>query len=67
VVGLYGPTDPARNGPFAPADEVVRETPPCAPCHKRHCPTHARVMEEISSAAVLAAVDRRLARAEERA
>ncbi len=24
VVGLYGPTDPARNGPFAPDDIVVR-------------------------------------------
>lgn len=62
VVGLYGPTDPDRNGPFAPRDEVVRVTPPCAPCHKRSCPTHDRVMEGLGVEAVLAAVDRRLAR-----
>jgi heptosyltransferase-1 len=63
AVGLYGPTDPARNGPFAPADEVVRVTPPCAPCHKRSCGTHDRVMEELPVEAALAAVERRLARA----
>ena len=26
VVGLYGPTDPARNGPFSPGGMVVRKT-----------------------------------------
>jgi ADP-heptose:LPS heptosyltransferase len=62
VVGLYGPTDPARNGPFASADEVVRETPSCAPCHRRSCPVHDRVMERLGSDAVLAAVERRLGR-----
>jgi len=62
VVGLYGPTDPARNGPFANADEVVRVTPPCAPCHRRTCPIHDRVMEALSCEAVTAAVERRLAR-----
>jgi lipopolysaccharide heptosyltransferase I len=67
VVGLYGPTDPARNGPFAAADEVVRVTPDCAPCHRRSCPVHERVMEGLASEAVLAAVERRLARARERA
>jgi len=38
VVALFGPTDPARNGPFAPADAVVRRTPACAPCYSRTCP-----------------------------
>ncbi len=60
VVGLYGPTDPARNGPFAPEDQVVRRVPPCAPCHRRRCPVHDGVMREITPSDVLAAIDRRL-------
>jgi heptosyltransferase I len=62
VVGLYGPTDPARNGPFAPADVVVRRVPPCAPCHRRDCP-HAGVMARIPVEEVVAAAERRLASA----
>ncbi len=55
VVALFGPTDPARNGPFAPDDVVVRRTPPCAPCYSRTCARHAGVMDEIAVAEVLAA------------
>jgi ADP-heptose:LPS heptosyltransferase len=62
VVGLYGPTDPARNGPFSPADLVVRRIPSCAPCHKRRCATHAGVMDGITTEEVLRAIDRRLER-----
>jgi ADP-heptose:LPS heptosyltransferase len=62
VVGLYGPTDPARNGPFASADVVVRQAPPCAPCHKRSCATHDGVMKTVGVEEVLAAVESRLAR-----
>lgn len=61
VVGLYGPTEPARNGPFSPNDVTVRRRPVCAPCHRRHCSVHEGVMEAITPAEVLAAVDRRLA------
>jgi ADP-heptose:LPS heptosyltransferase len=61
VVALFGPTDPARNGPFAPDDVVVRRVPVCAPCYSRGCRRHAGVMEEIALAEVRAAVDRRLA------
>jgi lipopolysaccharide heptosyltransferase I len=60
VVGLFGPTDPSRNGPFAPADLTVRHVPPCAPCHRRVCPTHQGIMERISVEEVLTAVDARL-------
>lgn len=60
VVGLYGPTDPARNGPFAQRDRVVRQVPPCAPCHSRSCAIHAGVMESIEVDAVAAAVEQRL-------
>jgi heptosyltransferase I len=61
VVGLFGPTDPARNGPFSPADRVVRRVPPCAPCHRRVCARHHGVMAAIPAAEVLEAVERRLA------
>lgn len=47
AVALFGPTDPARNGPWSPADIVVARRPPCFPCHRRDCPTHAGVMAEI--------------------
>ncbi len=61
VVALFGPTDPARNGPFDPADVVLRRVPPCAPCHKRVCPRHDGVLEGIAAGDVLLAVERRLA------
>lgn len=60
VVGLYGPTDPARNGPFSPRDVVVRRTPLCSPCHKRRCAVHEGVMAVITPEEVLRAADRRL-------
>jgi len=62
VVGVFGPTDPARNGPFAAADLTVRRQPLCAPCHRWRCGIHAGVMAAIPPAEVLTAVDRRLAR-----
>jgi ADP-heptose:LPS heptosyltransferase len=60
VVGIYGPTDPARNGPFSARDRVVRRTPICSPCHRRRCATHEGVMEAIEPSEVLRAVDGRL-------
>ena len=63
VVGLYGPTDPARNGPYSGDDEVVRRAPSCVPCHKRQCPLHERIMAEIPVAEVASAIARRLERA----
>lgn len=61
VVALFGPTDPERNGPFRPADVVVRRAPSCAPCYKRHCATHTGVMAGLGVDDVLAAVRERLA------
>jgi heptosyltransferase I len=61
VVGLYGPTDPARNGPFASEDAVVRRAPACAPCHRRVCAVHEGVMATIPVDEVVVAVEARLA------
>jgi len=61
VVGIFGPTDPARNGPFAAEDEVVAEAVPCGPCYKKTCPGYDNVcMSSIAVADVLEAVSRRL-------
>jgi lipopolysaccharide heptosyltransferase I len=37
IVGIFGPTDPARNGPFNPEDKIVWHRVPCGPCYKRSC------------------------------
>lgn len=66
LVGLYGPTDPARNGPWVEGDEVVRRVPACAPCHKRRCDTHQDTMRKIQAGAVLEAAKRRLSTSQDR-
>jgi heptosyltransferase I len=63
VVGVFGPTDPTRNGPFRAEDVTVRRQPLCAPCHRHRCSTHEGVMAAIPAAEVLSAIDRRLVRA----
>jgi lipopolysaccharide heptosyltransferase I len=35
VVGLYGPTDPARNGPFVPGAEIIHKAQPQEISYKR--------------------------------
>jgi heptosyltransferase-1 len=60
VVGIFGPTDPDRNGPFFRDDVVVRRTPLCAPCYRRHCTLHDGVMKAIQPDEVLRAIERRL-------
>jgi len=60
VVGIFGPTDPARNGPWSAADVTVRRRPLCSPCHRRRCSMHEGVMHAIPPEEVLKAIDRRL-------
>lgn len=62
VVGLYGPTAPERNGPFQPADVVVRNARPEETTlrrEKRYSPS----MLSITVEQVLAALAQRLGRA----
>jgi lipopolysaccharide heptosyltransferase I len=63
VVALFGPTDPARNGPFSAADVIVRRVPACAPCYRRGCRVHEGIMATLEVDEVVRAVDTRLARA----
>jgi heptosyltransferase I len=37
VVALFGPTDPARTGPYGVGHTVLRSGVPCSPCFSRRC------------------------------
>jgi heptosyltransferase-1 len=39
VVALFGPTDPARTGPYGRGHAVMTSGASCAPCFKRDCDT----------------------------
>ena len=59
LVGLYGPTDPARNGPYSSRDVVVRRARPEETTYQRG-EQPSRAMLAITVEDVLDAVDRRL-------
>lgn len=59
VVGLYGPTDPARNGPFSKHDVVVRNASAAETTYRRD-KTPASSMLSITVEQVLDAIARRL-------
>lgn len=59
IVAICGPTDPARNGPFSPADVALSNRAPVN--HTRRGPQQ-KFLEGISVEDVLAAVRERLAR-----
>jgi 3-deoxy-D-manno-octulosonic-acid transferase/heptosyltransferase-1 len=55
VVALFGPTDPARTGPYGPGHRVIRHALTCAPCLRKQCAT-VRCMREIGVDEVFDAV-----------
>lgn len=62
IVGVYGPTEPERNGPFAPQDRTVGRDIPCrVNCHRRTCNQH--ICMEIPVESVAQAVALRLSQA----
>jgi len=60
VVGIFGPTNPARNGPWSGRDRCVSRFDECECHHKRACRRAAACLEEISVDEVVNAVDQRL-------
>jgi lipopolysaccharide heptosyltransferase I len=60
VVGVYGPTNPARNGPWSPEDVCVSRFAACRCHHKRRCTAPAWCLGDVSVGEVVAAVERRL-------
>jgi len=59
VVGLYGPTDPSRNGPFSCADIVVRNAQASVTTYRREA-SYSPAMLSIAVDQVFDAVERRL-------
>ena len=62
VVALFGPTDPARIGPYGAGHEVVQVPVECAPCSKRDCPEKLPCMAMLDVKTVTRACERMLAR-----
>ena len=60
IVGIYGPTDPVRNGPFA-ADDIALSTQ--GPINHTRRGANPAYLPGISVESVVAAVEKRLARA----
>jgi lipopolysaccharide heptosyltransferase I len=63
IVGIYGPTRPARNGPMSPDDLTVSRDAICQCHHLRRCRLDRMCLLDIEVAEVVAAIERRLAAA----
>jgi heptosyltransferase-1 len=61
IVGIYGPTRPARNGPMSPLDVTVSRDASCQCHHLRRCKLDRMCLLDIEVAEVLDACERRLA------
>ena len=49
VMGLYGPTNPLRTGPFQEEAVIVQWPVKCQPCYKKKCPlVHHKCMKDLS-------------------
>jgi len=59
AIGLFGPTDPKRNGSLNPQDIIISKDLDCSPCYQRNCP-EPLCMQSISVDEVAEAVDKRL-------
>jgi len=63
LVAIFGPTDPARNGPWSAADVAVSRSAACGCSYRRRCTQSAWCLLDVPVAEVTAAVQRRLAAA----
>lgn len=59
VIALFGPTDPARTGPYGAGHTIIRTELSCSPCFLKKCSTK-KCMENISPQQVFAAVKKKL-------
>jgi lipopolysaccharide heptosyltransferase I len=61
LVGIFGPTNPERNGPFAAGDISVSRFSMCTCHHRRRCTAARWCLLDVPAQEVVDAVDRRLA------
>lgn len=62
IVGVFGPTNPTRNGPWSADDICLSEFERCECHHKRRCRRASPCIQDVEVTDVLGAIDRRLAR-----
>ena len=64
VVGLFGPTEPRRTGPYGQLDHVLQAELPCVPCLKSRCswPRRMECLRLLTPARVVETVTQALAR-----
>jgi heptosyltransferase I len=60
VIALFGPTDPARTGPYGAGHRVIRRGLDCMPCFRKRCETR-NCMREITVDEVFTATKEMLA------
>jgi heptosyltransferase-1 len=59
VIALYGPTDPARNGPYSTTDVILRNAKPDETTYRRG-KEYSRSMLAITVEEVMNAIERRM-------
>jgi lipopolysaccharide heptosyltransferase I len=59
VIALFGPTDPARTGPYGDGHTIIRTALPCSPCFLKKCATR-KCMEDIMPEQVFAVIEEKL-------
>ena len=59
VIALFGPTDPARTGPYGKEHVIITAGLPCSPCFLKKCSTR-KCMRDISPDEVLTAIEEKL-------
>jgi len=61
-IGLYGPTDPKRNGPYGTGNIAIRKDLSNLPCRRRRCRScaHRYCMESIKVEDVVGKVEERI-------
>ena len=60
IVALFGPTDPARNGPWSSADVVLSRYAVCGCPYDRRCHAPRWCLDDLSVSEVTAAIQQRL-------
>ena len=63
VVAIFGPSNPRRNGPWSPHDQVVSRFDACTCRYARRCRAQQWCLDSVSVAEVTAAIQQRLAAA----
>lgn len=63
VIGIFGPTNPLRTGPYGQLAHTLNAPLECAPCMKPHCrnPRALECLHQVSARQVAEASERRLA------